>query len=228
MAETTAYRIGRALRRVPISIYLIVLGTASAYFLWSGEKVSTPTPAQVEKANSISEEKRCRNEREALLTTYQEKVKAGLPWQAVLAIRPCAVRLNDAEMLELVRLATIEDRIKIAVDKNAPLPHRLSSIEKVEEMDPAEGEKLSKVKAQVSKEIERQAAASKRAEAARKRSEGVSIGMSQEDVLASSWGKPTRINKTIHSFGVHEQWVYEGRNYLYFKNGVLDSIQTGQ
>jgi len=46
--------------------------------------------------------------------------------------------------------------------------------------------------------------------------------MSQEDVLASSWGKPQSVNKTATRFGVHEQWVYG----LYFDNGKLTKIQN--
>jgi hypothetical protein len=65
-----------------------------------------------------------------------------------------------------------------------------------------------------------------RAFAALQKRTGVTIGMTQEDVLASSWGKPSRVNRSTYSFGVHEQWVYGGRNYLYFKNGILTSIQN--
>jgi hypothetical protein len=69
------------------------------------------------------------------------------------------------------------------------------------------------------------AAALAASEKARKRREGVSIGMSQEDVLASSWGKPRKINRTTNAYGTDEQWVYDG-GYLYFHNGVLRTIQN--
>jgi len=45
-----------------------------------------------------------------------------------------------------------------------------------------------------------------------------------EDMVLMSIGPPDDINRTIGSWGVHEQWVYTGR-YLYFKNGVLKSFQ---
>jgi hypothetical protein len=61
--------------------------------------------------------------------------------------------------------------------------------------------------------------------AAAKRREGVSLGMSKEDVLASSWGKPRKINTSHYSWGTYEQWVYDG-GYLYFQNGVLTSAQN--
>lgn len=61
----------------------------------------------------------------------------------------------------------------------------------------------------------------------RAKSRGVRIGMTKSDALASTWGKPRKINTTINAAGTHEQWVYRGSNYLYFANGILTSIQTG-
>lgn len=74
----------------------------------------------------------------------------------------------------------------------------------------------------VAKDAARQATA----ERARKKKEGVHIGASQEDALASMWGKPKSINTTTTSRGTREQWVYGDGNYLYFQNGVLTSIQN--
>lgn len=54
--------------------------------------------------------------------------------------------------------------------------------------------------------------------------EKVALGMSK-DMVRESWGTPSDINRTIGNFGVHEQWVYESGNYLYFENGKLTTIQ---
>jgi hypothetical protein len=62
---------------------------------------------------------------------------------------------------------------------------------------------------------------------ASKGNNGVSIGMSAEQVRKSSWGEPKSINETITARGKHEQWVYGG-GYLYLENGVLTSIQTSR
>lgn len=51
----------------------------------------------------------------------------------------------------------------------------------------------------------------------------VKIGMTTEMVIAS-WGKPTDINRSIGSWGKHEQWIYNG-SYLYFEDGVLTAWQ---
>jgi hypothetical protein len=56
--------------------------------------------------------------------------------------------------------------------------------------------------------------------------EGVRIGMTQDEVLNSTWGKPNKINKTTSKYGTSEQWVYGGNNYLYFENGILTTIQN--
>lgn len=59
-----------------------------------------------------------------------------------------------------------------------------------------------------------------------RKSKGVSIGMTQADVLASSWGKPKYINRTTTPLRSREQWVYGNGNYLYFEDGTLTSIQN--
>jgi hypothetical protein len=76
------------------------------------------------------------------------------------------------------------------------------------------------------KAFEAEKAAVAKAEKARKKKEGVHIGMSEQDVLDSAWGRPNHINRTTNAYGTREQWVYGGRNYLYFKNGELVSIQN--
>ncbi len=53
----------------------------------------------------------------------------------------------------------------------------------------------------------------------------VRIGMNAKQVLASSWGTPSAVNKTTTAVGVKEQWVYGSKAYLYFDRGVLTTIQ---
>lgn len=54
----------------------------------------------------------------------------------------------------------------------------------------------------------------------------VHLGMADSVAEASDypWGRPLSRNRTTNSSGIHEQWVYSGRRYLYFTNGVLTSI----
>lgn len=53
----------------------------------------------------------------------------------------------------------------------------------------------------------------------------IQIGMTP-DMVRMSWGDPKRVNRTIYTFGVHEQWVYGSRNYVYFEDGKVTTIQN--
>lgn len=61
---------------------------------------------------------------------------------------------------------------------------------------------------------------------ARRRKEGVGLGMTADQVEQSSWGRPAKINRTTTVRGVREQWVYPSGGYLYFDDGVLTAIQN--
>jgi len=56
----------------------------------------------------------------------------------------------------------------------------------------------------------------------------VQIGFTTEQVVCA-WGRPSDINRTVGSWGVHEQWVYQhgdcSMTCLYFEDGVLTSFQ---
>lgn len=51
------------------------------------------------------------------------------------------------------------------------------------------------------------------------------IGMTADEVKNSTWGNPSKINKTTTQYGVHEQWVYSSGRYIYFDNGIVTAIQ---
>lgn len=53
----------------------------------------------------------------------------------------------------------------------------------------------------------------------------VRIGFTSE-MCIDAWGKPSSINRTTSSYSVREQWVYGNRSYLYFNNGILETIQN--
>lgn len=54
-------------------------------------------------------------------------------------------------------------------------------------------------------------------------SEKIKIGMSECELYAS-WGYPKNRNRTVGSWGVHIQHVYDA-TYVYTKNGRIDSLQ---
>lgn len=67
----------------------------------------------------------------------------------------------------------------------------------------------------------------------------ITLGMSEIAVICA-WGQPSDVNRTVGSWGVHEQWVYCGRdawgqrrtypciasNYVYFENGEVSAWQN--
>lgn len=55
------------------------------------------------------------------------------------------------------------------------------------------------------------------------KSKHINLGMTPCMAIAA-WGRPEDVNRSVGSFGVHEQWVYPA-NYLYFEDGVLTSFQ---
>lgn len=53
----------------------------------------------------------------------------------------------------------------------------------------------------------------------------VKIGFTKE-MCIEAWGKPYDINRTVTSYGVYEQWVYDIGCYLYFEGNILTTIQN--
>ena len=54
----------------------------------------------------------------------------------------------------------------------------------------------------------------------------IQIGMNKEQV-AAAWGRPYKVNKSVGSYGTHEQWVMHeyGNTYVYFEDGICTSMQ---
>jgi hypothetical protein len=55
---------------------------------------------------------------------------------------------------------------------------------------------------------------------------GVRIGMTEQQVLTSSWGEPDKRNHNFTPKGDIQQWVYADQYFLYFVNGILTGVQT--
>lgn len=51
------------------------------------------------------------------------------------------------------------------------------------------------------------------------------IGMTADEIKASNWGNPEKINKTTYAWGVTEQWCYPNYKYIYFEDGIVTAIQ---
>lgn len=172
---------------------------------------------------------------------FEAAVRDGRFQEAVLLDGiECAAKFGDPATQHAVHQARIQSHLAAAKDSKITAAQRLSAVAELERLAPQIAQEQipptlrAKLTAQaqadeVRQQRQRAAAlkAEQAAEAARRRREGVSLGMTPDDVLASSWGRPERINRTTNHMGTREQWVYPGRhNYLYFENGVLVSIQN--
>lgn len=156
-------------------------------------------------------------------------MKSGDYWGATLAIRYCTRILDRADLTQMLAAAEKKSYLKDANDPKADAETRIGAIQWLLTHHPEDGEKLRgripKLQATADRERRRAIAQQAEAERRRKKSEGVRIGMTQNDVIASSWGKPRKINRTTTARAVREQWVYDG-GYLYFDDGVLTAIQN--
>mgnify|MGYP001387884013 CR=1 FL=1 len=52
----------------------------------------------------------------------------------------------------------------------------------------------------------------------------IKLGISSCAALAAMGSEPKHINRSVGSYGIHEQWVYSSM-YLYFEDGILTSWQ---
>lgn len=237
MPQSTAYRIGNFLGRLPTWVKVTGVIAALAWFLWpsSSSQVATDPKAAVNAAATAKlaqeaaakEKARVQTDCQASLAKrraeYNSLMKNAKFWEASLALRSCAEALQAPELMQLVKDAEIKSHLSDLSDPAKSAGNRSLAFQRLSADYPdvaAKNEQFAK----------RQIAAAERkeqeADRKQKRSQGVRLGMTKEDVLASSWGRPEKINTTTNVYGTHEQWVYGGGNYLYFENGVLTSIQN--
>jgi hypothetical protein len=146
--------------------------------------------------------------------------------------------VNDPELEALVAKADALARAdqerellaKIKSSKSSDHHARLLYYAELEKLFPDKKEYRDRWRIERAALTKVEEAARKKAEAqdrAERRKRGVTVGMSKEEVLMSSWGRPERVNSTTNSRGTREQWVYGGRNYLYFdESGRLTTIQN--
>ena len=235
MPQSAAYQIGNFLGRLPNWSKVSVVVAALGWILWpsgsqqvaNDQKVEASAAASAKVAREGTEREKARSDCQASTekrrAEYNLLMKSAKFWEASLTLRSCAEVLQVADLMQLVKDAEIKSHLADLSDPGKSAGNRSLAFERLSADYPdvaAKNEQFAK----------RQIAAAERkeqeAERKLKRSQGVRLGMSKEDALASSWGRPEKVNTTTNVYGTREQWVYGGRNYLYFENGVLTSIQN--
>ena len=183
----------------------------------------------------------CRDSHDSLRAEYARRFAAGQFAEAVKALGDCPRLLGDQAMQVQLLDADARDRRRRIEDTRASAEDRVAALAGFAKLHPDDARtRYGTLGVQLQAKADAEAAARVRkardeydanrlrlekAEDARRKKEGVTIGMSAEDVLRSNWGRPQKVNRTTTARGTDEQWVYPG-GYLYLRDGVLYSIQN--
>jgi len=220
---------GKGLAILVVGAVVVAAATCSV----NGDKPSLAqapaTPADPKAQAAADAQRRqvaeaCKAEKPTLIAQATAKM-AKEPQAAFNDLARCTNALGDADLRALRDKAAAKIHLAEALDKKLPVAARVDALYKVDLFDKDEFKRQAALLASLRKTLDAERAAAARAVAAAKRKEGVRLGMTREDVLASSWNRPNKVNTTTNRYGTHEQWVYDG-NYLYFENGILTSIQN--
>jgi len=209
-----------------------VLGVVSSFFgdrareqQAAKEAAEAHASAQRVKAAKEAKAKQCRADIAALTATYEDHFRQRRYKEAGDTLRECAQMTGEPAIQRAVASAHAAELAAAGADTKASVRERVMALDRLHAEYPDAFKGQEALYSSLQKRIAAEEAAEQRRVAAEKRKQGVRIGMTQTDVLASSWGRPNKINRTTYSWGTKEQWVYDG-GYLYFTNGVLDAIQN--
>lgn len=161
------------------------------------------------------------------LTVFQSLMNDGRFWDARnFALLNLAA---DPAIKSHVSDAEIKAYLQTIKDPKAPKDKKQKALIALARDYPEQAqpyaEAVTRAQSEADKASGAKAAAMERKIAAEARKQGVRIGMVQEEVIMSSWGRPRHVNRTVTAGSVREQWVYGG-GYLYFEDGRLTAIQN--
>lgn len=224
MSNRNGYSIGRFAGRNISKIILGAVAIVAAIYLIPNDEppITAPADMQADICKAAMPGKLQRAKNHAMREAYQD---------AIFELRACAIKLNDPAITTKLREYESAADLQTANSISTATAERLAAVTRLIEQQTTQSAPLVALRNKIQQTLDREQQAARREEqrqaaleAARKRREGVRIGMTQEDVLASSWGKPRDINRTVNRWGTREQWVYPG-GYLYFEDGILTTVQ---
>jgi len=130
------------------------------------------------------------------------------------------------EQGEKIQKDEVQKQEKIRANRDAMINKEIAqeTSKPEEEIHLAEEEPNQKIQAEKQKAARKSAMIAKYGDqiASRILEGSVWLGMTDE-MARDSWGEPSKIDRTVTSNLVHEQWVYPSL-YLYFENGILTNI----
>jgi hypothetical protein len=208
----------------------------------SKESATKVTDSAAKPATSSTESRQndqtCSGTIDEVMARYKSALKAdNSSLKLAQWVAYCSDARKEPELLKIAQKVDYEEKVERLSDTGLTTSERIALLHELEVIEPdnqkfkKERESLmlqeSKLAADAKRRAEKERLAAERQLAKEKRSQGVSIGMTKEEALASSWGRPKSKNVHASSYGVTEQWVYGGQNYLYFRDGVLTDVQIG-
>lgn len=237
MSTSAAYRIGKFLGRFWVPVLASVLGLSALVLIAKGGKQMSDSHNKDSVHVARTPKEKCAEDRPAMIERAATAASGARFSDAREILWECANLTNDQDLKMAASGYEAKHLTAILLRKETTTYERASVAQKLWNEYDEESKKLQpQIKAAIDAQEkidraariakEKQEAAERLAIAKRKKSEGVTLGMTREDVLASSWGKPESISRTQYKWGLHEQWVYGNRNYLYFKDGILETIQN--
>lgn len=230
-----SYRIGKA---VGLLASNTTAKTAVCLCISAGIAIYKYTPSSYSKPNTYKESIRksayeeCIDIKESLILNHNKYAYSADFSSAINVVRHCLQVTSDDELRKLFISSTTSQINRLKLAKRPDAGSIASLYDDLITFDPSNKSSYEPARVKYSaiakKERDTIERAERAAEKARKKKEGVSVGMTTQDVLDSAWGKPSYVNTRITSRGEHQQWVYPGNNYLHFQNGVLESIHTSR
>jgi hypothetical protein len=189
----------------------------------TGEQLAAALAAQRERDERAAATRMCNETLRTKQAEYNRLQGAKRHYEAAAQLSDCARVLESAELKAQVRQAELHGHLQVLESPRGSPKEELNAAQSLLRDFPERGKKyeplIPRLDAQVESLVQSEIAAERRAQ-------GVRIGMAPHEVVASSWGKPQRINRTTSASGVREQWVYANGNYLYFEDGLLATIST--
>ena len=184
---------------------------------------SVPTANEWLKKKADEEKKLCSENFLSIKKDYRELMSLARFWDAANTLRGCVAALDDPELKVLFADAEIKSHLQDIKNPSLSSGDKAKAIQSLLRDYPEKGRAFESLLPKLLAQAEQRKSSEHMSQAKR---EGVAIGMTKAEALASVWGRPKKINRTTTARGEAEQWVYGDNNYLYFDDGILTAIQN--
>lgn len=195
------------------------------------DRTSTQSPALAAAASAVkARAAECAASKAEMVGKFNALISATRFTEAIEVFGDCARFRENADLQRMIADAERQRAGAIITNTKLDPQDRVAAYRRLAMSDAAAAKTFEPMIPALEQAIEKKRIADEKRAAAedlkRRKREGVRIGMTQDDVLKSNWGRPEHVNRTTTAYGTREQWVYGSRSYLYFRDGILESIQN--